>query len=52
MIRKTLFTTAYGLALAALASMSAIAQNGMGGPQGSPRCEPKAELSVKGRWRR
>ena len=48
MIRKTLLTTAYGLVLAALASMSAIAQNGMGGPQGSPRHDPKTELTVKG----
>ncbi len=48
MIRKTLLTTAYGIALATLASMSAIAQNGMGGPQGSPRYDPKTELTVKG----
>jgi hypothetical protein len=48
MTRGTFLTMAYGLALAALVSLPTLAQNGMGGPKGSPRYDPKAEATVKG----
>lgn len=40
--------TAYGVALAVLVSMPALAQKGMAGPKGSPRYDPKTEVTVKG----
>ncbi len=40
--------TAYGVALAVLVSMPALAQHGMAGPKGSPQYDPKTELTVKG----
>lgn len=40
--------TAYGVAVAVLVSMPALAQKGMAGPKGSPRYDPKTEATVKG----
>lgn len=48
MTRKRLWTTVLGVALAAMVSMPALAQRGMGGPKGSPRYDPKTEVTVKG----
>ncbi len=48
MMHKWFVKTICGLALAALASMPAVAQKGMGGPQDSPRYDPKTEVTVKG----
>jgi hypothetical protein len=48
MTHKVLWTTAFGVALAALVSMPALAQKGTGGPKGSPRYDPKMEVTVKG----
>jgi hypothetical protein len=48
MTHKTLRTILYGVALAALVSMPALAQRRMGGPNGFPRYDPKTETTVKG----
>jgi len=48
MTHKRLWTTVFGVALAVLVSMPAFAQKGMGGPKGSPRYDPKTEVTVKG----
>jgi DNA/RNA endonuclease YhcR with UshA esterase domain len=45
---KTLLTMVCGVALAALVSMPAAAQEGARGPKGSPRYDPKTEVTVKG----
>ena len=48
MTHKTLSTTVCGAALAALVSMPTLAQQGLGGPRGSRRYDPKTEVTVKG----
>ena len=48
MTYKKLWMTVFGIALAALVSRPALAQKGMGGPKGSPRYDPKTEVTVKG----
>jgi DNA/RNA endonuclease YhcR with UshA esterase domain len=48
MTHRRLWTTVFGVALAALVSMPALAQKGAGGPKGSPRYDPKTEVTVKG----
>jgi hypothetical protein len=48
MTHKTLSTTVYGVALALLVSIPALAQQGMGGPKGSRHYDPKTEVTVKG----
>jgi hypothetical protein len=48
MTRRMFLTTGCGVALAALVSMPVLAQKGTGGPKGSPRYDPKTEVTVKG----
>lgn len=47
MTRKVLATVC-GVALAGFMAATALAQKGTGGPKGSPRYDPKAEVTVKG----
>ncbi len=47
MVRKVLVTVC-GVALAGFVAATALAQKGMGGPKGTPRYDPKAEVTVKG----
>lgn len=44
----TRWITVCGVTLAVLVSMPALAQKGMGQPKGSPRYDPKTEVTVKG----
>jgi hypothetical protein len=44
----TRWMTACGVALAVLVSVPALAHRGVGGPKGSPRYDPKTEVTVKG----
>ena len=47
MVRRAL-ATACGIVLAGFVSAAALGQQGMGGPKGSPRYDPKTEVTVKG----
>jgi hypothetical protein len=48
MTRNDFLSMACGVALAALVSMPAVAQEAMGGPKGSSRYDPKTEVTAKG----
>jgi hypothetical protein len=47
MVRRAL-AAACGIVLAGFISASALGQQGIGGPKGSPRYDPKTEVTVKG----
>ena len=48
MTHRRLWTTVFGVTLAVLVSMPALAQKGMGGSNVSPRYDPKTEVTVRG----